>query len=47
MVRKGPSLLHQQSRITAKDKDTVEHEFELVDLEAEDQTSNMQTDYQG
>ena len=25
----------------AKEKDIVEHEFELVDLESEDQTSNM------
>ena len=26
---------------TTKEKDTVEHEFELVDSEAEDQTSNV------
>ena len=26
---------------TSKEKDTVEHEFELADPETEDQTSNM------
>ena len=33
MTKQGP---------TTKDKDIVEHEFELVDLEAEDKTSSMQ-----
>jgi len=28
--------------LRAKEKDTVEHEFELVDSKAEDQTSSMQ-----
>lgn len=35
-----PSSLTKQGSV-AKEKDTVEHEFELVDSEAEDQTSNM------
>lgn len=42
MVKKGvkPSSSTKQGS-TAKDKDTVEHKFELVDLEAEDKTSSM------
>ena len=36
---KPSSSTKQES--TAKDKDTIEHEFELIDLETKDQTKNM------
>lgn len=36
---KHSSSTKQES--TAKDKDKVEHDFELIDLETEDQTTNM------
>ena len=35
-------ILAQTNLVHQEDKETIEHEFELIDLEAEDQTSIMQ-----